>query len=182
MRPEMKLELLCVACLLSTVVPASAATYDVFRDGTNSLLGTFEAPEAGGLLTSAMMLVKGGVFDVLGAGNLAPIFDSIALDVDGSGAPFGAVFNSVAFMTTDIAANPIACGIGECVFQFEGKSGQVPGQWYLDYIPGGNGAAALAFGYYQVAPSAVPLPASGLLLLGAAAALALTARRRRALA
>jgi hypothetical protein len=173
---------LAAGCILLAAGPADAATYDVFKDGTTDLLGTFEAPAVGGLLTSALMSVKGGVFDVLGVGGLAPIFDSIAMDVDGSGAPFGAVFNSVAFMTTDIAANPILCGIGECAFSFEGSAGPVPGQWYVDYVPGGNGGAALAFGYYQIAAAAVPLPASGLLLLGAAGALAFTTRRRRILA
>jgi hypothetical protein len=173
---------LAAACFLFVSAPVSAATYDVFKDGTTDLLGTFEAPIAGGLLTSALLSVKGGVFDVLGAGGLAPIFDAVALDVDGSGAAFGAVFNSAAFATTDIAANPILCGIGECVFSFDGRSGPVPGQWYVDYIPGGNGGAALAFGYYQIAAAAVPLPASGLLLLGAIGVMATSARRRMALA
>lgn len=173
---------LAAACILSAAGPAGAATYDVFRAGTTDLLGTFEAPAAGGLLTAASLSVSGGIFDVLGAGGLAPIFDAIGFDVVGSGGPFGAVLNSVAFATTDIAANPILCGIGECAFSFFGSFGPTPGEWHVDYVPGGVGVAALAFGHYQVAPSAVPLPASGLLLLGAAAALALSTRRRRVLA
>jgi hypothetical protein len=181
-RLKMIFRSLAAACILSVAGPAGAATYDVFKDGTTDLLGTFEAPSVGGLLTSALMSVKGGVFDVLGVGGMAPIFDAVAMDVDGSGATFGSVFNSVAFMTTDIAANPILCGIGECVFSFDGRSGPTPGQWYVDYVPGGNGAAAIATGYYQIAAAAVPLPASGLLLLGAAGALALSTRRRRVLA
>jgi hypothetical protein len=178
----MKYAELAAACLMLVSAPATAATYDVFKDGTTVLLGTFDAPVAGGLLTSALMAVKGGIFDVLGVGGLAPNFDAVDLDVDGSGAPFGAVFNSAAFATTDIAANPILCGIGECAFSFDGRSGPVPGQWYLDYVPGGGGGAALAFGYYQVAAAAVPLPASGLLLLGGVGLMAASARRRRELA
>jgi hypothetical protein len=177
----MKYAKLAVSCFLVVAAPASAATYDVFKDGTTDLLGIFEAPAAGGLLSSALLSVKGGVFDVLGAGGLAPVFDAVALDVDGSAAPFGAIFNSAAFATTDIAANPILCGIGECAFSFDGRVGPVPGQWYLDYVPGGNGGAALAFGYYQIAAAAVPLPASGLLLLGAVGMMAASARRRIAL-
>jgi hypothetical protein len=181
-RFEMNFRSLAAACILSIATPAGAATYDVFRDGTASLLGTFEAPAAGGLLTSAAMTVKGGVFDVLGVGGFAPVFDAVANDVDGAGGQFGAVFNSVAFMTTDVASNPILCGIGDCVFSFDGIVGITPGEWHVDYVPGGMGVAAIAFGRYQIAAAAVPLPASGLLLLGAAGILALATRRRRALA
>lgn len=173
---------LAAACILSAAGPAGAATYDVFRDGTTNLLGTFEAPAAGGLLTSALMSVKGVIFDVLGVGGDAPIFDAVAMDVDGSAAQFGSVFNSAAFLTTDIAANTILCGIGECVFSFDGRVGLIPGEWAVHYVPGGNGAANIAFGHYQIAAAAIPLPASGLLLLGAAGALALSTRRRRTLA
>ena len=173
---------LAAACILSAAGPAGAATYDVFTAGTTNLLGTFEAPAAGGLLTAASLSVAGGIFDVLGAGGLAPLFDAIDFDVVGpSGGSLGAVFNSVAFATT-VAANPILCGIGECAFSFFGSSVSTPGEWHVDYVPGGVGVAVLGSGYYQVAPSLVPLPASGLLLLGAAAALALSTRRRRVLA
>ena len=176
----MKCFSLCAAGFsLGLAMTANAASYDVFKDGTTNLLGTFEAPAAGGLLTSALLTVKGGVFDVLGAGGLTPIFDAIVNDVDGSGAPFGAVFNSVAFITTDIASNAVLCGIGECAFSFEGASGVVPGQWYVDYVPGGGGGAALAFGYYQVAPSPVPVSASGGFLLVSGGLLASAATRRR---
>lgn len=159
--------------LAASTVHADAATFDLFRAGTTDLLGTFEAPASGGLLTAASISVKGGVFDVLGLGSMAPVFDAVEMDVDGNGGVFGTLFNSVAFLTTDIAANPVSCGIGECVFSFEGSSGPVPGQWYVDYI-GVGGAAALAFGHYDVAastPAPVPLPMTAVLLIGAGALL-----------
>lgn len=152
-----------------STIHASAATFDLFKAGTTDLLGTFEAPLDGGLLTAASVSVKSGIFDVLGLGGMAPVFDAVEMDVDGNGGVFGTLFNSVAFLTTDIAANPVNCGIGECVFSFEGSSGPVPGQWYVDYV-GVGGAAALAFGHYDVVvstPAPVPLPITAVLLVGA---------------
>ncbi len=154
-----------------------AATFSVFDAGTMTALGTFDAPTAGGLLTAASLSVFGGVFDVLGCGTSAPVFDALQLDVDGNGGQFGSIFNSVAFNTVDVNANPILCGVGDCVFSFDGIFGVTPGEWYVDYVPGGVGVAAIGTGFYQISPATIPLPASGVFILTAWAALLVMANR-----
>lgn len=164
------------AALLLALLPAAApaATFLVFEEGTTTLLGSFEAPAGGGALTSASLSFGGGVFDVLGTGGGAPIYDPVANDVDG--APFGVVLNSVAFATTDLFSNPLLCGAGECAFQFEAALPPVPGTYFVDSIVGGG--TAIALGAYEVVPAPIPLPAGAALLGGAAALLALLGRRR----
>lgn len=165
-----------LACVLATAAGADAATFTVFSAGSSDVLGSFEAPAVGGPLSAALLLVKGGVFDMLGTGSLAPVYDPTLPDVHGAGGSIGAVFNSVAFDTTDVSDNPITCGIGECAFSFFDKFDAAPPEWHLDYVV--DGGAALAFGRYEIAAATVPLPASGAAMLGALFAVGLATRRR----
>jgi hypothetical protein len=121
--------------------------------------------------------VDGAVYDVLGTGSSAPVYDALNNWITGNGDPFGAIFNSAPYMTVDIGDNPISCGAGECVFSLTDSSGGgVPPEWYLDYVPVMGTPAAIDFGNYEIKP--IPLPASALLLAGALAGL--PALRRRA--
>ncbi len=169
------LETAAIVTLACAGSMSDAASFELYEEGTDTLLGSFEAPDAGGLLTAASIAVGGGIFETLGAAGQTPTYDAVANDVDGSGAAFGYVYNVNVFDTFDISSNPITCGIGECAFQLEGAFGGTPGEWYLDYLPAGG--AAIDLGYYEVRAAIVPVPASGLLLLGAVGVLA--ARRRK---
>jgi hypothetical protein len=176
----MRLLTFSALALALSATAAPAATFNIFEAGTTSLLGTFEAPLGGGPLTAASISAGGGVFDVLALGSMAPVYDAVNNWITGAASPFGAVSNSVAFMTTDISDNDITCGIGECFFSLTDSSGGgAPAEWYLDYVPGVGTPAAIDAGFYEIAP--IPLPASALLLAGALAAVAgVAAGRRRA--
>lgn len=159
-----------VLAVASLVVPgaAQAATFSVFEAGTATLLGTFDAPAGGGAVTAGSFGIDGGVFDVPTGLADFPAYDPVDNVIRGIAAAFGRFSNSVAYNTFDIASNPVVCGIGQCILSFTDSAdpGNVPAEWYLDYIPGNPAdAAALDFGYYQIAP--VPLPAGAVLLLSA---------------
>jgi hypothetical protein len=153
-----------VLALSATAAPA--ATFNIFEAGTTTLLGTFEAPLGGGALTTASISVDGGLFNVLDGGTSAPVYDAVNNWITGAGDPFAGITNSVAYNTTDIAMNPITCGVGECVFALTDSSGPgVPPEWAIIYLPG---PASIDFGFYEIQP--VPLPATALMLAGALAA------------
>lgn len=157
---------------------AGAAVFDVFEAGTTTLLGSFEAPATGGAVTSGSFSVDGGMFDVLGIGPLEPLYNATDNWITGTPGGFGAFFNSVAYNTTDISSNPITCGVGECVLSFtsSGDPGVSPAEWYLNYLP--DGGAAIDFGYYEIKPGIIPLPAGAILLLSALGFGGLILRRR----
>ena len=169
-----------VLALSATAAPA--ATFNVFEAGTATLLGTFEAPLGGGPLTGASFSVDGGVFDVLTGGSTAPVYDAANNWVRGAANPFGSITNSVAYMTDEFGSgDPITCGVGECFFSLTSNSGGgTPNEWYLDYIPGMGGGAAVDLGFYEIKP--IPLPATALLLAGALAGVAGIAAGRRSAA
>lgn len=170
------------ALCLMAATPALPATFNIFEAGTTTQLGTFDAPVAGGAVTSAVLTLAGGVFDVLDLGAQAPVYDAVNNWIVGTGSSFGSVTNSVAFNTTDFLSNPITCQIGECVFSFTNSGGGgVPAEWYLDYIPGNPAnAAPIDLGYYDIVIAPVPLPATALLLVGALAGLVRMRRRAAA--
>lgn len=157
--------------------PISAATYDVFDDGSDLKLGSFEAPETGGLFTSASFTYLGALFSMLGADEAAPRYHADTKDISGaSGGGFGYVFNSEAFVAESLG-EMINCGIGQCAFFFETAFDDTPGSWYLEKLIGEG--ANFELGYYYVEPAAIPLPATGVMLLGAGAALSLLRRKGR---
>lgn len=172
-----------VAAAVALASPALAVTYNVHEAGGATLLGSFDAPAAGGLLTAASFALEGGVFTTLAVGNSAPTYDATNNWVRGAAGPFGGIVNSIAFDTTEFGSgDPIACGIGKCIFSMTSSGGGgVPAEWYLDYVDGGA-AAAIALGHYEIeaapVPAPVPLPAAGLLLAGGVAGLFGLRRRR----
>ncbi|MGI9388640.1 MAG: VPLPA-CTERM sorting domain-containing protein [Boseongicola sp.] len=165
------------------IQPADAGTFSVFEDGTPTLLGNFDAPDAGGAITSGSFSLAGGVFDTLGVGTMAPTYDAGNSWIVGTGSSFGSFANSIAFATTDLFTNPITCQIGECILSFTNSGGGgVPPEWYLDYIPPViANAAPIDFGYYEIKTNEIPLPAAAYLLIGALGAL-ITLRRRQSAA
>ena len=170
------------AAVFALASPAFSVTYNVYEAGTTDLLGNFDSPETGGLLTSAYFALEGGVFTTLAAGNSAPTYDATNNWVRGAGGPFGGVINSIAFNTTEFGSgDPITCDIGKCVFSMTSSSGGgVPPEWYLDYVDSGGGGAAIALGHYEIKIAPIPLPAAGLLLAGGVVALFSLGRRQRA--
>lgn len=169
-----------VGLALAVSTPLQAATFQVFESGSATLLGTFEAPQAGGSLTAAAFNLQGGTFDALLAGAQAPVYDAGNGWVTGAGSPFGGIANTLAFDTLDLFSNPITCGVGECVFSMTSSGGGgAPAEWYLDYLPASPAdAAPIDFGFYDVQLAPVPLPATGLLLFAALGAGLLVSYRR----
>jgi len=158
--------------------PAIAGTFSVVDVGSSVVLGTFEAPDAGGAVTAGSFTLEGGVFDTLGTGSEAPLYDAANNWVTGTPGGFGGFYNSVAFNTFDFLNNPLSCGVGECVFSLTSSSGSpVPAEWHVDYLP--NGGAPIALGNYTVETAAIPLPASVLLLLSGLGALGLRRSARK---
>lgn len=173
------------AVLALAAGPAAAVTadYEVFAAGTDTLLGTFRADDAAaGPILSASFAPPGiGTFDVLGTGSLAPTWDPGTGFVTGSpvGAGVGAVFNAAVFDVDVTGEGLRTCGIGECAFSLTDSGGPgVPGEWYVDYLPPAGVPGSVATGFYEVRLAPIPVPAAGMLLIGALAGLgALRARR-----
>lgn len=180
------IRLFCAAVIscFGIATASMAETFNVFEAGTTDLLGTFDAPVAGGLVTAGSFSVDGGVFDVpAGLANF-PNYDAIDSVIRGVASSFGYFANSVAYNTVDVNSNAVTCGVFECILSFtDSAGGGVPAEWYLDYVPFIGAAAAIDFGFYEIAEVApVPLPAGGLLLLTGLGAGALLARKRRQVA
>ncbi len=161
--------LLALACTAAPLAgSASAATFQVF-DALDTRLGTFEAPAAGGQLSTASFEIGGIVFDGIDPADV-PEFRPAFNDLTGPGATIFANFFNTA------AAG--SCGAGDCALFFEKINPGPPDVFTFaafdtitfEQLGGGN---------YRVAP--IPLPATGLLmaaaLLGAAALRSAAARR-----
>lgn len=164
---------ICAAATLAFAMgagTANAATFNIFNISTSNLLGTFEAPAAGGAVTSMSVSVAGHVFDMLGTGSLAPIYHSASNDLSGTPGGIGG--------TTNSAASGV-CGIGECVFTFERSVLPTPGEWHVEKILPLSEQANITGGFYEIKMSAVPLPASIPLLVGALGLMAFVGRKRK---
>ena len=165
---------------LGTASLAEAASFDVFAAGTDSLLGEFTAPAGGGPLDAAMFVIDGGTFSVLGTGGLAPSYNAAENSLAGpGGVGFGAIFNAAAYDTTDVNGDPVTCGVGDCVFEFDGIfDPEIPGEWAVQYVPAGDPESSVNItgGYYEIA--AVPLPLTAPALAFAMGSLVLLRRRR----
>lgn len=141
---------------------ANAASYDMFSAGTSNLLGTFEAPAAGGEFTAISFSISGITFDVLGTGAQAPTYFLTDNDVDG--------------MSENSMASGI-CGVGECFLSFFTKAdAMTPGEWAVDKLVPGD-YVHITGGYYDIEMSVVPLPSSLLLFGSALIGLGLVRRR-----
>ncbi|MCB1364765.1 MAG: hypothetical protein KDK02_11625 [Rhodobacteraceae bacterium] len=156
---------------------AAAATFNLFEAGTTTLLGTFQAPGAGGAITAMSVTVAGITFDTLGTGTQAPSYDAADNDIGGTGASLGAVYNSAAVGI---------CGVGECAFSFYpiyDFATPIPGEWYADKVFPLTDQQSISLGFYEVALAPIPVPATAFLqfsALGLAGALAWRRRRRAA--
>jgi len=170
-------KLISLAGVLSLVVfmgateKANAATFDIFEAGTIVQLGSFNAPAAGGTVTSMTVNVSGFSFDVLGLGMQAPVYNLATNDLGGTASSMGAIFNS--------AASGI-CGIGECAFSFFSiYDDTIPGEWYVDKVFPLGDQQSISFGFYEIQVSAVPLPAALPLFGAALLGMAYLGRRRK---
>lgn len=159
-----------LAALAGVALPASAATFRITDVGSSTLLGTFDAPTTGGVITAMTVSVGGVTYDTLGTGAIAPVYNAGTNDLGGFGGPLGAVFNSVASGI---------CGVGECAFSvypIYDFVTPIPGEWYTDKVAPVGEEQSLGFGFYSVAP--VPLPPALLSIVVALAALVALARRQ----
>lgn len=168
-----------VGAALAALAPAAAAAAPFFFVDVQSqeVLGTFEAPAGGGPVTAFSVEIGGGVFDVLGAGPQAPVYDAAANDLGSAAGQV--VFNSNTFPATTADDEAVTCDPGDCPLEIFDAFDDVPGEWAVQFLPSDDPAAAanLSTGFYEVAP--IPLPAAGLLLLGALGALAVRGRASR---
>jgi hypothetical protein len=165
-----------VIAVAALVTPASAATYNV---SLGSAQGVFNAPLGGGLISSFSVTLGNTVFDVLGIGAAAPVYNPILnlttglfdIEFRGFGQPTGNVFNSAA---------SAQCPVGQCVLQLFDTTNGVNSPDFLAFntVTFQN----VAFGTYMIdpTPAPVPLPATGLLLGAALAGAGAILRRRRA--
>jgi hypothetical protein len=166
---------LAVAAVAAVGSPASAATYNA---GFGPAQGVFNAPLGGGLISAFSVTLGNTVFDLLGLGAAAPVYNPILnqttglfdIEFRGFGQPTGNVFNSVA---------SAQCPVSQCVLQlFDTTNGvNAPDFLAFNIVTFQN----VAFGTYMIdpTPAAVPLPAAGFLLGAALAGAGLVSRRRR---
>jgi hypothetical protein len=156
--------------------PVSAATYNATFGPAQ---GVFNAPLGGGLISSFSVTLGNTVFDLLGLGAAAPVYNPIVnqttglfdIEFRGFGQPTGNVFNSAA---------SAQCPVAQCVLQLFDTTNGVNAPEFLAFntLTFQN----VAFGNYVIDPNPapVPLPAAGLLLAAALAGTGFAARRRRA--
>ena len=155
--------------------PASAATFSFsFSD---SIMGTFQAPVGGGLITAFNVTIGDTTFDTPAMDNSQPVYNPILntfnnlVDVEfrGAGLSDGAVFNSLASG---------ACPAGDlCVLElFSTSGGTAAPEWAFQNI---SQAINVTGGFYSINPTPVPLPAALPLLLSALSGLGFVAWRRR---
>lgn len=159
---------------LGLSAPAAAAPVN-FEITLGGAIGSFTADEAGGLLTSFSLMINGILFDTLGVGNAAPVYDALANDIRGVGSTSGFITNSLANAT---------CGIGECVLDLEDSTdpGVIPPLYAIFPVVGGIPRSVIDSGAYAITKpgtTVVPLPATIWLMIGGLGGL-LLARRNRA--
>ena len=153
---------------------AGASSFNILEADSSTLLGVFEAPAGGGVLTSISVSIGGVTYDVLAPGGSAPFYDAADNDLTGAGGAPGWASNSA-------AAGP--CGAGECAFSvypiFDFAT-PIPGEWHADrvFVPPAD-QISLDLGQYEITISAVPLPAAGLMLISALGGLGALAQRRQ---
>lgn len=148
-----------VVFFLTAPKEARAASFDIFKAGSAIQLGSFIAPAGGGVVSSMSVNVSGLSFDVLGTGMQAPMYNLANNDLRGTGSSMGAAYNSIASGI---------CGIGECAFSFFSiYDPLIPGEWYVDKVLPLGEQESISLGYYEIQPSAIPLPTSILLFASA---------------
>ena len=151
-----------VFCALAT--PSAAATV-TFQIDIGSATGMFDAPEAGGLLTSFNITLNGVTFDTLGMGMSAPVYNAVDNDIRGNPSTEASILNSVAAP---------GCPALSCVLSLEDSvdPGVVPPLYAVFPLEMGIPGTVTAAGEYSITPPApIPLPAPALMLLGALAGL-----------
>jgi hypothetical protein len=149
-----------IAAALSALSFASPAAAATFNFSFGSTQGTFDAPVGGGLMSAFSIIVGATLFDTLGLGNEAPVYDPLfnpvtgLFDIEfrGFGQPAASVFNSTA---------SAQCPVGQCVLQlFDTQGGtQAPEFMALNFVT----FEQIGFGTYSIDPTPVaapvPLPA-----------------------
>ncbi len=171
-----KLMLAASVMAAMTAGVAQAATFAVVDTDTVAAFGTFDADPAGGFIGAGNFLIKGGYYDQIGTGGLAPIFQAFGTEISGKFG-LGGFFNGTAFDTTDIDGNPFTCAVADCVLVFTPGNADTESGWSVAAFDNGNGRV-IATGSYDVIPASVPLPASAPLLLLAAGGLVALRRKR----
>ena len=155
--------------------PASAATFSFsFSD---SIMGTFQAPVGGGLITAFNVTIGDTTFDTPAAGASQPFYNPILnldnnlVDIEfrGAGVSTGAVTNSMVSGS---------CPIGDmCVLElFDTVGGTAAPEWAFQNL---TQLTNVSGGFYSINPTPVPLPAALPLLLSALSGLGFLAWRRR---
>ena len=151
---------------------ASAVGFNIFDEPGGALLGVFDAPAAGGTITSLTANIDGVTYDTLAGGVNTPTYYVGTNDIGGSGSSMGYATNSAAAGV---------CGAGECAFTFYRIFGGDPGEWYTDriFVPPAE-QESLDLGRYKIAP--VPGPLGGMLLMSTLGLLAAVRRSKRSVA
>ncbi len=149
-----------VAMVLSAGA-ASALTFQVFDTGDDTLLGSFEADVLGGQVSSPSFFVSGVTFDLIDPTDV-PEYRADFNDLTGPG---GTIF---ANFSNSVAAG--GCNAGACGLFFE-KINPGPPDAFIYNALNNETFENLDGGSYRIAP--IPLPASGLLFMGALIATAL---------
>ncbi|WP_170329631.1 hypothetical protein [Ruegeria arenilitoris] len=157
---------LALASFSATVANAITVTYGIEIDGA---IGTFDAPDTGGLLTSFSITIDGVTFDTLGVGNAAPVYDATSNDIRGNPGTEGFITNSAAGS---------GCLAMECVLSLEDSTdpGVVPPLFAIFPLVGGMFPGGVTnSGEYAITmpPPMNPVPLPAPLTLLAAAILAL---------
>ncbi|MEM1273664.1 MAG: hypothetical protein AAGF88_07600 [Pseudomonadota bacterium] len=165
----MKLGIFFTAALFFATSMAHAATFsvDFSVNGTMGVVGTFEAPATGGVVSNFSVTLSGVTFDTQVGGG-AFEYNPTVNDFENYSA-FPSYSNSVA---TGL------CAIGACFLEIYPIGDGTPG----DYLAIDAALANIDDGTkYLIGPSAIPLPASAALLLAALGSVAFTRRKSAAM-
>ena len=162
---------------------ASGTPFDVFfglNHSTKTLLSSTDNPSTFASIYFSLSISRvGGVAGANGTGNLQVIDGSPNDSADTS--PSGPVritvtpgssLSVVVFYDISVGAGTVPSGADEDFAEAEGSF-----DWFMDTPDGTVFTSALGLSYEEAAP--VPLPATGLLLLGALAGLGAKAKARR---
>ncbi|MCG7521028.1 hypothetical protein [Ruegeria sp. Ofav3-42] len=157
-------------------VPAATAMTLQYQIEIDGAIGTFEAPDTGGLLSSFEITIDGVTFDTLGVGNAAPVYDAVDNDIRGNPGTEGFILNSMAGG---------ACLAMECILSLEdsGNPGVEPPLFAIFPLVGGVPDTVTNSGEYSISQgppmSPIPLPAPFALLAAALMFLFAIGRRVR---